>query len=57
MEIGTVRRGESWSDIARRATGNPNDAEEVANLNGFDLNTPPTAGMSVKLPEEVVQDE
>ncbi|HEX2121684.1 MAG TPA: hypothetical protein VHL59_08585, partial [Thermoanaerobaculia bacterium] len=57
MEIGTVRRGESWADIARRATGNANDAEEVANLNGFDLNTQPQAGMSVKLPQEVVQDE
>ena len=54
MNIGTVRRGESWQDIARRATGNPRDAEAVANINGFDLRTPPTAGMSVKLPEEVV---
>ena len=54
MRLGNVRRGESWSDIARRATGNARDAEAVANINGFDLNTTPTEGMLVKLPEEVV---
>ena len=26
MNLGTVRGGESWSDLARRATGNPGDA-------------------------------
>jgi len=57
IHVGTVRRGESWSDLARRATGNANDAQAVANLNGFDLDTPPQSGMSVKLPEAVVQDE
>lgn len=57
LHIGTVRRGESWSDLARRATGNAGDAEEVANLNGFDLNSTPQAGLMVKLPEEVVDDE
>lgn len=57
MQIGTVRRGDTWTELARRATGNPGDAEIVANMNGFDLNTPPTAGMSVKLPEEVVPEE
>jgi predicted Zn-dependent protease len=56
MHLGTVRQGESWSDLARRATGNSNDAEAVANVNGFDLQTPPSAGMLVKLPEEVVRD-
>ena len=56
MHIGTVRRGESWSDLARRATGNSGDAEAVANLNGFDLDTAPQAGMTVKLPEEVARD-
>lgn len=56
MRVGAVRRGESWSDLARRATGNTRDAEAVANLNGFDLNTPPQVGMMVKLPEEVVVD-
>ena len=56
LRIGEVRRGESWSDLARRATGNPGDAEAVANINGFDLGTAPQTGMMVKLPEEVVQD-
>jgi len=56
MRIGRVRSGESWNDVARRATGNPSDAEEVANLNGFDLQTNPPAGLMVKLPEEVVEE-
>lgn len=56
IHIGTVRRGESWQDLARRATGNERDAEAVANLNGFDLATPPQSGLTVKLPEEVVQE-
>ena len=55
MEVATVRSGESWADLARRATGNPNDAEIVANINGFDLNTRPAAGMVVKLPQDVVR--
>jgi predicted Zn-dependent protease len=54
MRIGTVRSGETWQDIARRATGNAGDAEIVAEINGFDLNTRPRAGMVVKLPQEVV---
>jgi predicted Zn-dependent protease len=54
IHIGTVRNGETWADLARRATGNARDAEAVANLNGYDLNTNPPAGTTVKLPEEVV---
>jgi predicted Zn-dependent protease len=57
IHVGTVRRGESWSDLARRATGNAGDAEALANFNGFDLNTAPQAGMSVKLPEEIVRED
>jgi len=53
INIATVRSGESWSDLARRATGNARDAEAVANMNGFDAKTPPQAGILVKLPEEV----
>ena len=56
INIGTVRSGESWADLARRATGNTRDAEVVANINGFDLNTTPPAGMAVKLPQEVAAD-
>jgi predicted Zn-dependent protease len=54
MRIGSVRRGESWADVARRATGNARDAEAIANMNGFDLSSAPQAGLAVKLPEEVV---
>jgi predicted Zn-dependent protease len=57
IQIGTVRSGESWADLARRATGNAGDAEAVANLNGFDLATAPSSGMVVKLPEEVIREE
>jgi predicted Zn-dependent protease len=56
MNIGTVRSGESWGDLARRATGNERDAEVVANINGFDLQTAPPVGMTVKLPQEVIRD-
>ncbi|HVT44609.1 MAG TPA: M48 family metalloprotease [Thermoanaerobaculia bacterium] len=56
IRIGTVRAGESWSDIARRATGNAADAEAVANMNGFDLRQAPSAGLMVKLPQEVVRE-
>ncbi|MDQ3282681.1 MAG: M48 family metalloprotease [Acidobacteriota bacterium] len=54
IHVATVRQGESWAELARRATGRSADAEAVANLNGFDLSTPPQGGMMVKLPEEVV---
>jgi predicted Zn-dependent protease len=54
IHVGTVRAGESWSDLARRATRNPADAEAIANLNGFDVKEPPRAGMLVKLPEEII---
>jgi predicted Zn-dependent protease len=56
LRVGAVRNGESWADLARRATGNTRDAEAVANMNGFDLNQPPQVGMMVKLPEEIVRD-
>jgi predicted Zn-dependent protease len=56
MRLGTVRNGESWAELAQRATGNTRDAEKVANINGFDLRTAPPAGMLVKLPQEVVAD-
>jgi predicted Zn-dependent protease len=54
MRIGTVRSGETWADLARRATGNARDAEAVANMNGFNVNSRPPAGMTVKLPQEVI---
>lgn len=54
IHLGTVRRGDSWAELARRSTGNSRDAEAIANMNGFDLNTTPPVGMMVKLPEEVI---
>ncbi|HEX8618978.1 MAG TPA: M48 family metalloprotease [Thermoanaerobaculia bacterium] len=56
IRLGTVRSGESWSQIAQRATGSTAHAEAIANINGYDLRTPPPAGMLVKLPQEVVAD-
>lgn len=56
LRIGTVRAGEGWSELARRATGDPRDAEAVANMNGFDLRDQPQTGMMVKLPEDVASD-
>ncbi|HUR80077.1 MAG TPA: M48 family metalloprotease, partial [Thermoanaerobaculia bacterium] len=56
LRIGAVRSGETWSDLARRATGNTRDAEALANINGFDLDQAPQSGMMVKLPEEIVRD-
>lgn len=57
LRTGEVRRGESWADVARRATGNARDAEAVANMNGYDVQTAPPAGLAVKLPEEVIAEE
>ena len=54
IRLGTVRSGERWSDVALRATGNANDAAEVAAINGYDLETNPPVGLTVKLPQEVV---
>lgn len=54
LEVGRARRGDSWSDIARRATGNPGDAKEIAAINGFDVNTSVPSGLVVKLPEQVI---
>lgn len=57
MRTGAVRAGDTWASIARRATGSERDAEEVANLNGFDLRDRPTPNMLVKLPEEVIRED
>lgn len=57
MQVVKVRSGESWAALARRATGKPGDAEEVANINGFDVSQPPAAGTPVKLPGEIAAEE
>ena len=56
MRIGTVRQGDTWEELARRATGNARDAQALAAMNGFDAGTRPPAGMVVKLPQEIAQD-
>jgi predicted Zn-dependent protease len=56
MKIGTVRNGESWADLAQRATGNANDARAIANMNGYELDTRPPSGLTVKLPQDVVRE-
>ena len=56
MKIGTVGRGEGWSELARRATGNTSDAETIAHINGYDLNQAPPLGLTVKLPQDVPRD-
>ena len=53
IRVATVRSGDSWSELARRATGNPADAEAIANMNGFDVREAPRSGILVKLPGEV----
>ena len=53
MKIGTVKRGETWSDLARRATGNAGDAETIAHINGYDLKQQPPPGLTVKLPQDM----
>ena len=57
IHVSAVRAGESWNDLARRATRNAADAEIIANMNGFDVKEPPRAGMLVKLPEEIIPEE
>ena len=57
IHVTTSRAGETWSELARRATGNPADAEQIANMNGFDVRTQPAPGVLLKLPGEVVGEE
>lgn len=57
MRLATVRSGDTWASLARAATGNANDAKAIANINGFDLNTPPPAGILAKLPQDVADEQ
>lgn len=54
LEVSQARSSDSWADLARRATGNPNDARELAAINGFDPNTPVPRGLVVKLPQQII---
>ena len=53
IDVQTARAGDTWGELARRATGDITDAEAIANMNGFDVKQQPPAGMAVKLPGEV----
>jgi predicted Zn-dependent protease len=55
MKVGRATSGEDWAEIAARATGRRDDAEEVAEINGFDLRTPVPQGLALKLPGDVIR--
>lgn len=57
IRVATAAAGDTWATLARRATGNPNDAAAIANFNGFDVSQPPASGLLVKLPSELAADE
>jgi predicted Zn-dependent protease len=56
IKVDIARAGDTWSELARRATGNAGDAEEIANMNGFDVRDAVPSGILVKLPAEVVRE-
>lgn len=53
LRVATVRAGETWESLAKRATGDAKHAETIAHINGFDYPSEVPAGMTVKLPEQV----
>ncbi|HEY5610827.1 MAG TPA: M48 family metalloprotease [Thermoanaerobaculia bacterium] len=56
LKVASSRRGDTWSALAQRATGNTRDAETIANINGFAVNDAVPVGILVKLPEEVPEE-
>lgn len=57
MRVATSRSGQDWRDLAVRATGRSEDAEELAEINGFDPGAPVPSGIPLKLPQEVVEEK
>jgi predicted Zn-dependent protease len=55
MRVGTSRAGDTWEEIARRSTGHVEDAKTIAAMNGFDYPSAVPAGITLKLPEEVIK--
>lgn len=53
LRVMAARAGDTWQTLAVRATGNAEDADDIANINGFDFPSEVPKGMLVKLPEEV----
>src|SRR4029078_12252006 len=55
MHVATSRAGDTWEEIARRSTGHVEDAKSIAAINGFDYPSAVPAGITLKLPEEVIK--
>jgi len=55
LRVLQARKGDTWQTLAKRATGNADDASETAAINGFDFPGEVPAGLMVKLPEEVAK--
>ena len=55
LRVLQARNNDTWQSLAKRATGNADDAAEIAAINGFDFPSQVPAGLMVKLPEEVAQ--
>lgn len=53
LRVLQARAGDTWQTLARRATGDADDAAEIAHINGFDFPSNVPAGLLVKLPEEI----
>ena len=53
LKVLTARAGDTWQTLARRASGDTEDADDIAHINGFDFPSAVPAGLVVKLPEEV----
>ena len=55
LRVMTARKGDTWESLAKRATGDAEDADDIAHINGFDFPSEVPVGLVVKLPEEVAQ--
>jgi predicted Zn-dependent protease len=57
IRVATSRAGETWDELAERATGRREDASAIAKLNGFDYPSSVPPGIAIKLPQDVAPDE
>ncbi len=57
MRVVTSKRGDTWQSLVKRASGDADDAAELAHLNGFDFPSEVPVGMLIKLPEEFGKDQ
>lgn len=56
LRVQRSSRGDTWSGLAERMTGNPDDAADLAHINGFDYPSEVPAGLLLKLPERIAGD-